>query len=161
MQVVWNLGRALEKLILVNLSAEGVGEVSGLRLECEVSPSARHRCFLPVPGCQRASAVAPSSGAPWSTQVLMEKAQQDALMQQLVKTQQTMKDKALRKAALVKQTMKYQATRQVPLLIQRKAGDNATERPAKRSRQAASLPKRSSEKEVTGRPAKKPARSRS
>ena len=90
MQVVWNIGRALEKFILVNLSAEGVGEVSGLRLECEVSPSARHRCFLPVPGCQRASAVAASSSAPLSTQVLMETAQQDAFMKQSVKRQQTM-----------------------------------------------------------------------
>ena len=50
MQVVWNIGRALEKFILVNLSAEGVGEVSGLRLECEVSPCARHRCFLRAEG---------------------------------------------------------------------------------------------------------------
>ena len=40
MQMVWNIGRALEKFILVNLSAKGAGEISGLRLQCEVSPSA-------------------------------------------------------------------------------------------------------------------------
>ena len=112
---------------------------------------------LPLPGCQRASAVAASSSAPWSTQVLMETAQQDAFMEQNGKTQQTMKDKALRKAAFLKQTMKYQATRQVPLLIQKEGGDNATERPAKRSRQASSPPKKNSENNATERPAKSQA----
>ena len=29
MQMVWNIGRALERFILVNLSAQGAGEISG------------------------------------------------------------------------------------------------------------------------------------
>ena len=32
MQVVWNIGRALDKLILMNLNTEGDGQVSALRL---------------------------------------------------------------------------------------------------------------------------------
>ena len=119
MQVVWNIGRTLEMFILGNLSAQEGGEVSGLRLECEVSPSARHRCFLPLPGYHTASGVAASSNAPWSPQVLLKTEQQDPFMEQNGKPQQTMTDTALRTAAFLKQTMKYQATRQVPLLIQK------------------------------------------
>ena len=161
MQVVWNIGRAVEKFILVNLRAEGVGEVSGLRLECQSSPSARHRCVFPRPGCQAASAVAAHSNTLVSAHMLHETAQQVAFMKQGVKHQQTMMDKPTRKAALLKQTMKYQATHQVSSFMQRRAEKNATERPAKRSRQAASLPKASSEKNMTGRPAKKRARTKS
>ena len=160
MQLVWNIGRALEKFILVNLSAEGVGEVSGLRLECESSPSARHRCVLPLPGCQEASAVAAHSNALWSAELLIERAEL-AFLHLNDTRQQIMKDKAIRKAASLKQTMKYESTGEAPFLMQRRAGENATERPAKRSRQAASLPKKSSEQNATGRPAKKRARGRS
>ena len=157
MQVVWNIGRALEKFILGNLSAQGGGEVSGLRLECEVSPSARHRCFLPLPGCQRTSAVAASSSAPWSPQVLLKTAQQDPFMEQNGKTQQTMTDTALRTAAFLKQTTQCQTTRQVPLLMQQERGDNAIKRPAKRSRQASPPPKQNSENHATERPTKSQA----
>ena len=76
MQVVWNIGRALEKFMLVNLSAQEVGEVNGLRLACESSPSASPRCrhsSLPVPVCQRTSAVAVSASSPSSKQVLLER----------------------------------------------------------------------------------------
>ena len=149
-----------KKFLLVNLNAEGASEGSELVLECESSPSARHRCVWPLPGYQGASAVAAHSNTLASTHVLQETAQQVAFMKQSVKQQQTMKDKAIRKAALLKQTMKYQATHQVPSLMQRRAGGNATERPAKKSRQAASLPKPSSENIMTGRPAKKRARTK-
>ena len=161
MQVVWNIGCALEQFILVNLSAEGVGEVSGLRLECEVSPNARHLGLLPVPGCQTASAVAGSSSSPYSTQMLLEKAQQDAFMQKGVNPQHTTKDQALRRGSTVKQIMKSRATRQVPLSMQRQAGNNAPKRPAKRPRQATSVPKQNSEKKARDRPGKKRARHRS
>ena len=157
MLVVWNIGRALEKFILGNLSAQGGGEVSGLRLECEVSPGARHRCFLPLPGCQKASGVAASSNAPWSPQVLLKTEQQDPFMEQNGKPQQTMTDTALRTAAFLKQTMQCQATRQVPLLIQKEGGDNAIKRPAKRSRQASAPPKKNSENHATERPTKSQA----
>ena len=160
MQVVWNIGRALEKLILVNLSAEGVCEVSGLRLECEVSPSARHRCVLPRPGCQAASAVAAHSNTLASTHMLQETAQQVAFMKQGVKQQQTMKDKPIRKAASLQQTMQDQAPIQVPLSMQEGAGKNATKRRTRRSREAASLPNACSARIATARPAKKRARSK-
>ena len=141
----------------MNLRAQGAGEISGLRLECEDSPNAHPHCFLPVPGCQRASAVAPSSNTPWSPFMLMEKAEQGALMQQLVKTQLTMKDETLHKADLVKQTMKDQATHQDPFSIQKQARDKPTDQPAKRSHPAPSMQKTGSQNHATDRPAKKRA----
>ena len=159
-QLVWNIGRALEKFLLVNLSAEGASEGSELVLECESSPSARHRCVWPLLGCQEASRMAPHSNALRPADLLIEKAELAFLQLNHPKLQR-MKDKAIRKVASLKQTMKYKSTGEAPFLMHIQEGKNASERPPKRSRQAASLPKRSSAKEVTGRPAKKPARSRS
>ena len=159
-QLVWNIGRALEKFLLVNLSAEGASEGSELRLGCESSPSVRHRCVLPLLGCQGASRMAAHSNALGSAELLIERAEL-AFLHLNHRRQQIMKEKAIRKAASLKQTMKYKSTGEAPLLMHNQAGKNASERPPKRSRQAASLPKRSSAKEVTGRPAKKPARGRS
>ena len=144
----------------MNLNTEGSDEVSGLRLECELSPSARHRCPWPLPGYQGASAVAAHSNTLASTHVLQETAEQLAFLKQSVKQEQTMKDKAIRKAASLKQTMKDQAPNQVPLLMQEGAGENATKRRTRRSREAASLPTPSSARIATARPAKKRARSK-
>ena len=145
----------------MNLNTEGSSEVNGLRLECELSPSARHRCLWLLPGYQGASAVAAHSNTLASKHVLQETAEQLAFVKQKVKQEQTMQDKEIRKAASVQQTMQDQAPNQVPLLMQEGAGENATKRPTKRSRQAASLPKTSSEENATERPAKKRARSKS
>ena len=157
MQVVWNIGRALEKLILVSLSAKGVGEISGLRLQCAVSPSARHHCFLPVPGCQKASAVTLSANTPWSPFMLMEKTEQGTLEQQLVKPQLTMKEETLHKADFVKQPMTDQATHENPLSVQKKTRDKPTDQPAKRSHPTPSVQKTGSQNHATDRPAKKRA----
>ena len=48
MQVVWNIGRALDKLLLMNLNTERDSQVSPLRLECDLSPSAQNRCLWPL-----------------------------------------------------------------------------------------------------------------
>ena len=159
-QLVWNIGRVLERFILMNLNAEGVSEVDGLRLECESSPNADHRCGLPLTGCQETSALTTHSNAPWSTGLLVERADLSFLRRRDYK-QQKLKDKAIRKAASLKHTMKYDLAGQAPLLMKRQAGKNATERPAKRSRQAASQSKSSSENKMPGRLSKKSARGRS
>ena len=162
-QLVWNIGRALETFLLVNLNAEGASEGSELVLECESSPSARHRCVWPLLGCQEASRMAPHSDALRSADLLVEKAelafpQLDHLDHPLL---QQMKNRAIRRVASLKQTMKYKSTDEAPFLMHIQEGKNASERPPTKSRQAESLPKRSSAQEVTERPAKKLARSRS
>ena len=124
--------------MLVNLCADGVSEVSGLELECEVAPSARHRCDFPLPASQWANVVAAHSNTCGSAQVLNARAQQVPFMKLSVARQQTMKEQATRKAAVLKQILKDKATQQATLVKKRRAGENTTERPAKTSRQASS-----------------------
>ena len=117
--------------MLVNLCADGVSEVSGLELECEVAPSARHRCNFPLPASQWANVVAAHSNTCGSAQVLNARAQQVPFMKLSVARQQTMKEQATRKAAVLKHIMKDKATRQATLLKKRRAGEGLTEQPAK------------------------------
>ena len=124
--------------MLVNLCADGVGEVSGLELECEVAPSARHRCNFPLPASQWAHVVATHANASGSPQMRNAKAQEVPFMKLSVARQQTMKQQATRKAAELKQILKDKATQQATLVKKRRAGENTTERPAKTSRQASS-----------------------
>ena len=163
LQLLWNIGRALENILLVNLNAEGASESNELVLKCDSSPSARHRYVWPLLGCQEANRMAPHSDALRSADLLVEQAdltcaQLDHLDHPLLQQRKT---RAIRRIASLKQTMKYKSTGEAPFLMHIQEGKNASERPPTRSRQAASLPKRSSAKQVTGRPAKKLARSRS
>ena len=43
LQLLWNIGRALENILLLNLNAEGANASNGLVLKCNTSPSARNR----------------------------------------------------------------------------------------------------------------------
>ena len=163
LQLLWNIGRAVENTLLVNLNAEGASESNELVLKCDSSPSARHRYVWPLLGCQEANRMAPHSDALRSADLLVEKAdltfaQLDHLDHPLLQHRKT---RAIRRISSLKKTMKYKSTDEAPFLMHIPEGKNTSERPPTKSRQAESLPKRSSAQEVTGRPAKKLARSRS
>ena len=55
LQLLWNIGRALEKTLLLHVNAEETRENTNIVLECDSSPIAHHRYVWPLRDCHHAS----------------------------------------------------------------------------------------------------------
>ena len=164
LQLLWNIGRALEKTLVLNVNAEETSEDTNIVLECDSSPITHHRYVWPLRGCHDASRMVPHDHSLRSADLLVEKAklaiaQPDPLDHPLL---QQRKARAIRKVASLKQPMKYDSTEEeAPFVMHTPEREKTDKRPPTKSYQATSLPEEGSAQQITERPAKKPARSSS
>ena len=163
LQLLWNIGRALEKTLVLNVNAEQNSEDNNIVLTCCSSPIPHHRYVWPLRGCHDTSRMVPHGHSLHSADLLMEKsklafAQPEPLDHPLL---QQRKARAIRKIASLKQPMKYESTEEAPFVMHIPDRKKADKRPPTNSYQAASLPEEDSVQQIPERPAKKPARSSS
>ena len=59
LQLLWNIGRALEKTLLLHVNAEETRENTNIILECDSSHIAQHRYVWPLRDCHHASRMVP------------------------------------------------------------------------------------------------------
>ena len=163
LQLLWNIGRALEKTVMLNVNAKDTSEDNNIVLDCDRWPIPQHRYVWPLRGCHDASQMGPHGHSLRSAGLLVEKAklafaQPDPLDHPLL---QHKKARAIRKVASLKQPMMYESTEEAPSVMHIRERRKADKRPPTKSYQAASLPAEGSARQITERPAKKPARSSS
>ena len=61
LQLLWNIGRALEKTLVLNVNAEETRENTNIVLECDSSPITHHRYVWPLHDCHDTSRMLPHS----------------------------------------------------------------------------------------------------
>ena len=164
LQLLWNIGRALEKTLVLNVNAEETRENTNIVLECDSSPITHHRYVWPLRDCHHASRMVPHDYSPRYANSLVQNAtlafaQPDPLDHPLL---QQRKAKAIRIISSLKQPTMYDATeKEAPFVMHTPEQKKTDKRPPTNAYQATSLPDEGSAQQITEQPPKKPTRSTS